>query len=124
MGIKIKPFDVAEHLETDDDIWEFLRRYLLLVLLLIYLCLNTAARAKGMTEAKQAGVTRFSLYNHCQPIATLALKPSAKSLKRWGGICPLLVNKSASYIAGENSPMPTPPKQLPTAPGNPPSPPT
>ena len=47
----ITAFDIAEHLETDADIQDFLRETAI------------AARAKGMGEvAKQAGVTRASLY--------------------------------------------------------------
>lgn len=64
MAVKTKPFDVAEHLETDDDIWEFLAEALATGTTSDFIhALNTAARAKGMTEvAKQAGVTRASLY--------------------------------------------------------------
>lgn len=64
MRIKIKPFDVAEHLETDNDIWEFLAEVLATGTTSDFMhALNTAARAKGMTEiAEQAGVTRASLY--------------------------------------------------------------
>ncbi len=64
MTTSIKTFDIAEHLETGEDIRESLRE----------VCntgsasdlinaLNIATRAKGMTEvAKQAGVSRASLY--------------------------------------------------------------
>ncbi len=64
MSIEIKPFDVAEHLETGHDIWEFLAEALDTGTTSDFIhALNTAARAKGMTEvAKQAGVTRASLY--------------------------------------------------------------
>ncbi|NQY37525.1 MAG: putative addiction module antidote protein [Alteromonadaceae bacterium] len=62
--MKISNFDIAEHLETDEDIREFLIE----VANegnegdLIH-ALNIAARAKGMsTVAEQAGVTRASLY--------------------------------------------------------------
>ncbi|TPE55292.1 putative addiction module antidote protein [Maribrevibacterium harenarium] len=57
-------FDIADYLESDEDIQAFLleaiqdgsSEHLLH-------CLNVAAKAKGMTEvAKQAGVTRASLY--------------------------------------------------------------
>ena len=64
MALKTKPFDVAEHLRTPEDIKLFLQ-----VAAeegspddFIH-ALNTAARAMGMTEvAKKAGVTRASLY--------------------------------------------------------------
>ena len=64
MSIKTKPLDVAEHLETDDAMWEFLAEVLATGTTSDFIhVLNTAARAKGMTEvAKQAGVTRASLY--------------------------------------------------------------
>lgn len=60
----ITPFDIAEHLETDDDIRNFLREAASGGNASDFIhALNTAARAKGMTEvAKQAGVTRASLY--------------------------------------------------------------
>jgi probable addiction module antidote protein len=64
MEIKTKPFDVAEYLETGDDIWEFLAEVLATGTTSDFIhAMNTAARAKGMTEvARQAGVTRASLY--------------------------------------------------------------
>ena len=64
MGIKTKPFDVAEHLNSDEDIREFLEEAVATGTTSDFIhALNTAARAKGMTEvAKQAGVTRASLY--------------------------------------------------------------
>lgn len=62
--MKISSFDIAEHLETDKDI----RDFLIEVASdgdesdLIH-ALNIAARAKGMTAvAEKAGVTRASLY--------------------------------------------------------------
>jgi len=62
--MKISNFDIAEHLETDEDI----RDFLIEVASdgdesdLIH-ALNIAARAKGMTTvAEKAGVTRASLY--------------------------------------------------------------
>ncbi len=64
MNINTKPFNVAEHLETENDIWEFLAEVLATGNTSDFIhALNTAARAKGMTEvALQAGVTRASLY--------------------------------------------------------------
>lgn len=64
MSMQIRPFDAAIYLETEEEIREFLTqatasgdaKHLLH-------CLGVAAHAKGMTEvAKQAGVTRASLY--------------------------------------------------------------
>ena len=60
----INTFDIAEHLETDDDIKGFLKEVASAGDAddLIH-ALNIAARAKGMSEvAKQAGVSRASLY--------------------------------------------------------------
>lgn len=64
MGIKTKPFDIAEHLKTTEDIRAFLQEVAATGNESDFIhALNTAARAKGMTEvAKQAGVTRASLY--------------------------------------------------------------
>lgn len=64
MNTEIKPFDIAKHLETDDDFHDFLQEAFDTGTSTDYIhALNIAARAKGMTEvAKQAGVTRASLY--------------------------------------------------------------
>lgn len=64
MGIKTKPFDIAEHLKTTEDIRTFLQEVAATGNESDFIhALNTAARAKGMSEvAKQAGVTRASLY--------------------------------------------------------------
>ncbi|MBL4903326.1 MAG: putative addiction module antidote protein [Desulfocapsa sp.] len=64
MVLKTKPFDVAEHLNTPEDIRIFLQEVANAGddSDLIH-ALNTAARAMGMTEvAQKAGVTRASLY--------------------------------------------------------------
>ncbi len=62
--MKTRRVDLAEYLETDEDIHEFLKEaYVTCTQEELIHALNTAARAKGMTEiAKQAGVTRASLY--------------------------------------------------------------
>jgi len=64
MTIKTKPFDLAEHLETKEDISLFLQEVAATGSESDFIhALGIAARAKGMTEvAKQAGVTRASLY--------------------------------------------------------------
>ena len=64
MGSKTKPFDIAEHLKTTEDIRVFLQEVAATGNESDFIhALNTAARAKGMSEvAKQAGVTRASLY--------------------------------------------------------------
>jgi probable addiction module antidote protein len=63
MPIKTRLFDPAEHLQTDEDIKFFLQDAAEGTPEEFIHALNAAARAKGMTEiAKQAGVTRASLY--------------------------------------------------------------
>ncbi|CAK8718577.1 MAG: putative addiction module antidote protein [Candidatus Electrothrix sp. AX5] len=63
MALKTKLFDVAEHLETEEDIKIFLQDAAKGTPEEFIHALNTAARAMGMTEvAKKAGVTRASLY--------------------------------------------------------------
>jgi probable addiction module antidote protein len=64
VGIKTKPFDIASFLETPEDIREFLQEAADTGTEAEFIhALNTAARAKGMTEvARSAGVTRASLY--------------------------------------------------------------
>jgi probable addiction module antidote protein len=60
----ITPFDIAEHLETEEDIQGFLRESANTGDMSDFIhALSIAARATGMTEvAKKAGVTRASLY--------------------------------------------------------------
>lgn len=64
MTIEIKPFDIAKHLNTPEDIRNFLQEVLDTGDESDFIhALSTAARAMGMTEvAKKAGVTRASLY--------------------------------------------------------------
>ena len=64
MTEKIISFDIAQHLETDADIQEFLNETVQQGGASDFIhALGIAARAKGMSEvAKQAGVTRASLY--------------------------------------------------------------
>jgi probable addiction module antidote protein len=87
MGIKTKPFDVAEYLETDDDIWEFLTEALATGTTSDFIhALNTAARAKGMTEvAKQAGVTRASLYKSLSAEGNPRFETISKIVEALGG---------------------------------------
>ena len=60
----MKAFDIAEHLQTDDDIREFLQEVADTGDASDFLhAVRIAARAKGMTlVAKEAGVSRASLY--------------------------------------------------------------
>ncbi len=64
MTLETKPFDIAEHLQTPEEIRVFLQEVLETGDESDFIhALNTAARAMGMTEvAKKAGVTRASLY--------------------------------------------------------------
>lgn len=83
----MKPFDVAEYLETDEDIWEFLAEVLATGTTSDFIhALNTAARAKGMTEvAKQAGVTRASLYKSLSPDGNPRFETISKIVEALGG---------------------------------------
>ena len=64
MALETKTFDIAEHLNSPEDIRTFLQEVVATGDESDFIhALNTAARAKGMTEvAKAAGVTRASLY--------------------------------------------------------------
>ena len=64
MTTKTFSFDIAEHLKTDADIRGFLSEVAATGNESDFVhALSIAAKAKGMTEiAKQAGVTRASLY--------------------------------------------------------------
>lgn len=64
MALETKTFDIAEHLNSPEDIRIFLQEVVETGDESDFIhALNTAARAKGMTEvAKAAGVTRASLY--------------------------------------------------------------
>ncbi len=64
MSLKTKSFDIAEHLNTPEEIRAFLQEVAATGDESDFIhALSTAARAKGMTEvAEEAGVTRASLY--------------------------------------------------------------
>ena len=64
MSLKTKSFDIAEHLNTPEEIRTFLQEVAATGDESDFIhALSTAARAKGMSEvAEQAGVTRASLY--------------------------------------------------------------
>ncbi len=87
MMIKTKPFDVAEHLETDEDVWEFLAEALATGTTSDFIhALNTAARAKGMAEAAgQAGVTRASLYKSLAEDGNPRFETISKIVEALGG---------------------------------------
>jgi probable addiction module antidote protein len=87
MTIKTKPFDVAEYLETDKDIWEFLAEVLATGTTSDFIhALNMAAKAKGMTEfARQAGVTRASLYKSLSEDGNPRFETISKIVEALGG---------------------------------------
>ena len=64
MTLETKPFDIAEHLKTPEEVRAFLQEVLDSGDESDFIhALSTAARAMGMTEvAEKAGVTRASLY--------------------------------------------------------------
>ena len=64
MATKTFPFDIAKHLDTPEAIRDFLEEIAATGNESDFIhALNTAAKAKGITEvAKEAGVTRASLY--------------------------------------------------------------
>jgi len=64
MVLKTRSLDIAEYLNTPEDIRDFLQEVLDTGDESNFIhALNTAARARGMTEiARKAGVTRASLY--------------------------------------------------------------
>ncbi|MBX3629550.1 MAG: putative addiction module antidote protein [Nitrosomonas sp.] len=92
MTIKTRKLDIAAHLETDEDIREFLQEVAKTgdTSDLIH-ALNTAARAKGMTEiAKQIGVTRASLYKSLSEGGNPQFDTIAKIVEAFG--CKLTVS--------------------------------
>lgn len=88
----ITTFDIAEHLETDADIRDFLRETASNGSPSDFIhALNTAARAKGMTEvAKQAGVSRASLYKSLAEDGNPRFETIAKIVEALG--CKLVVS--------------------------------
>jgi len=79
-------FDVAEYLETDEDIQGFLKEVAATgnISDLVH-ALNTAARAKGMTDvAEQAGVSRASLYKSLAEGGNPHLKTISKVAEVFG----------------------------------------
>lgn len=92
MSETIAPFDIAEHLETDTDIREFLRETAATGSPADFIhALNIAARAKGMGEvAKYAGVTRASLYKSLAEDGNPRFDTIAKVVEALG--CKLVVS--------------------------------
>jgi probable addiction module antidote protein len=88
----IAAFDIAEHLETDADIRDFLQETARHGNTSDFIhALNIAARAKGMTEvAKQAGVTRASLYKSLAEDGNPRFETIVKIVEAFG--CKLVVS--------------------------------
>jgi probable addiction module antidote protein len=91
MAVKTKKMDIAEHLETEDDIREFLNEVAATGNESDFIhALSTAARAMGMTEvAKKAGVTRASLYKSLSETGNPRFETISKVTKALG--CRLMV---------------------------------
>ena len=88
----ITAFDIAQHLETDADIRDFLRETANTGEPSDFIhALNIAAKSKGMTElAKQAGVTRASLYKSLAEGGNPRFETIAKVVEALG--CKLVVS--------------------------------
>jgi probable addiction module antidote protein len=88
----ITAFDIAQHLETDADIRDFLRETANTGDPSDFIhALNIAAKSKGMTElAKQAGVTRASLYKSLAEGGNPRFETIAKVVEALG--CKLMVS--------------------------------
>jgi len=91
MALKTKPFDIAEHLNSPEDIRLFLQEVVNTGDESDFIhALNTAAKAMGMTEvAKKAGVTRASLYKSLAENGNPQFKTISKVTKALG--CKLAV---------------------------------
>ncbi len=89
---EITLFDVAEHLKTGEDIRLFLQDAVENGSPKDFIhALNTAARAKGMTEvAQQVGVTRASLYKSLAEDGNPRFETIAKIVQALG--CKLMVS--------------------------------
>lgn len=84
--MKIEPFDISGHLETDADIYEFLSESVALGGEGEFIhALGIAAKAKGMSEvAELAGVTRASLYKSLSKDGNPNFKTISKIVKALG----------------------------------------
>lgn len=91
MTTKIFPFDISEHLETDEDIRGFLKETVSTGDTTDFIhALNIAAKARGMTEiARQAGVTRASLYKSLSENGNPRFETINKIIKALG--CKLVI---------------------------------
>ena len=102
--IKIKPFDVAEHLDSDEMIAEYLAAVLEDGDADEFIsALSDVARAKGMSQlAKDSGLSRESLYKTLSPGAKPRFETIVKITKALGlslGVVP--ESPSADQAAGQ-----------------------
>ncbi|HIJ25977.1 MAG: putative addiction module antidote protein [Gammaproteobacteria bacterium] len=91
MTIETMTFDIADHLETEEEVQEFIKEVANTGTPsdLIH-ALNIAARAKGMSEvARQAGVTRASLYKSLSDDGNPRFETVSKIIEALG--CKLVV---------------------------------
>ena len=86
MSVKTYPFDIADHLKTDEDIRGFLQEIIRTGDARDFIsALNTAAMAKGMTKvAKEMGVSRTSLYKSLAEDANPGYETINKVVKALG----------------------------------------
>jgi probable addiction module antidote protein len=91
MTVKTKKFDIAEHLQNENDVRDFLNEVAATGNESDFIhALSTAARAMGMTEvAKKAGVTRASLYKSLSENGNPRFETISKVTKALG--CRLMV---------------------------------
>lgn len=89
-GVQLKvndfpEFDVAEYLDSDQDIAAFINEFLDDDPAVLAHVLGIAARAKGMTEvAKAAGMSRESLYKALRPGSLPRMDTIVRVLKVFG----------------------------------------
>ncbi len=100
--MKTTPFDIAEHLETLEDIQLFLKEANETGDEADYVhALNIAARAYGMTKvAQEAGVTRASLYKSLSP----GCNPHFKTISRVTKVFGLQMKAAAGSSNKRNTP--------------------
>lgn len=84
--IKIKDFNISEHLKTDEDMMDFLQASLEESDPNIFIsALNAVVRLKGVADlAEEAGVGRESLYKSLSPGAKPRFETIAKITKALG----------------------------------------
>lgn len=86
MAMKLKVFDVAEHLESDEDIEVFMRdAFETQNAAYIIQCIGVVARAKGMTKiSKKTGLAREQLYRSFSETGNPSFKSTLEVLSSLG----------------------------------------